>query len=251
MLRLWPEHLTAVVYPDGNVLYGAGGREVARYVPVARAAFDVTENLDRLLDAYPRRGRAQLDLIVSDSAARTIPLIWQDSLNNGEQYEAYARACFDQAGFNLDGDWVVQAGYRHFRSVGFGYALPRALVVEVGNRLLERRMRFRSIAPISAYAYWRNTGNVRGSRTVLILRECGRLSALLFHGRTCAGVQVQPMGAGFPDALRRLANMLDATLPAVSHLRFWTPTVDTAETELIKSRFPTSDFEVLPGLRWA
>jgi hypothetical protein len=144
----------------------------------------------------------------------------------------------------------VHAAYRHFRGVGFGYALPRSLIVDVQDRLRERQVRLISIMTMSAHAYWRNACGVRGARSILVFREWGRLSALMFEGMACAGVHVQPMGASLADAARRLSNSIDAVFPSVSHVHFWATTTDDVETELIKSRFPSSSFKVLSGLAW-
>ncbi len=250
MLRLWPERFTALVSPDACRLFGAGGREVGRSTPASAPVFDVMDGLNRILDAGALRGRAQIDLIVSDGVARSIPLPWQDNLRSEEQYEAYARACFDQAGFELEGEWIVQVAYRHFRGVGVGYALPRPLVMDVRNRLLERGIRLRSIMPMSAHAYWRNACGARGTRSILVLREWGRLSALMFDGTACAGIHVQPMGSGLSDAARRLSNGIEAVFPSVSRVQFWAAGTDDMETEMIRNRFPSSSFKVLPGLAW-
>jgi hypothetical protein len=250
VLRLWPKRLTAIVAPDMCRLFGTGGREAGRSTPASAPVFEVMDGLHQVLDAGALRRRAQIDLIVSDGIARSIPLPWQDNLRSDEQYEAYARACFDQAGFALEGEWIVQAAYRHFRGVGFGYALPRPLVIDVRNRLLERDIRLRSIMPMSAHAYWRNACGARGTRSILVLREWGRLSALLFDGKACAGVHVQPMGTGLADAARRLSNGIDAVFPSVSRVQFWATDTDDMETDVIKSRFPSSSFNVLPGLAW-
>jgi hypothetical protein len=219
-------------------------------MPASAPVFDVVEGLIQVLDVGSPRGGTQIDLIVSDGISRSIPLPWQDSLGSDEQYEAYARACFDQAGFELEEGWIVQAAYRHFRGVGFGYALPRSLVMDVQDRLLKRDLRLRSIMPMSANAYWRNACGARGTRSILVLREWRRLSALMFNGKACAGVHVQPIGTGFSDAARRLSNGIDAVFPSVSRVQFWATSTDDAETELIKSRFPSSSFHVLPGLAW-
>lgn len=251
MLRLWPERLTAAIFPDICRLYGANGKEIGTYTPASLPGFDVVDCLLRVLDADPPRGRTEMEIIVSDSVARSIPLPWQDRLANDEQYEAYARACFEQAGFDLNDEWVVQGAYRHFRGGGLGYGLPRALVTAVENQLTERGIRLRSVMPMSAYAYWRHASGARSGKRVLLLREESRLSALLFDGKICAGLYVQPMGTGAADAARRLSTMLDTVFPEISSIQYWTPKADEEVAESIRTRFSVSDFKVLHGLGWS
>lgn len=251
MLRLWPERLTAAIFPDVCRLHGANREEIGTYTPASLSGFDVVDCLVQLLDANPQRGRTEMEVIVSDSVARSIPLPWQDGLANDEQYEGYARACFERAGFELNDEWVVQGAYRHFRGGGLGYALPRALVMAVENQLTERGIRLRSVMPMSAYAYWRHPNGARNGKRVLLLREESRLSALLFDGKICAGLYVQPMGTGAADAARRLSTMLDTVFPGISGIQYWTPQADEAEAESIRSRFSVSDFKVLHELGWS
>jgi hypothetical protein len=239
------------VLPDECRLYRAGGKEIGRTRPTAPASSDVIDQLMLLLDTYPQGRRASLDLIVSDSVARVISLPWQDSLSGEEQLGAYARACFDQAGFDLDGNWQVQAAYRHFRDVGLGYALPGSLIASVHPRLLERQIQLRSIMPVSAHAYWRHMNRKRGKRTVLLLHERSRLSALLFDGLQCVGMQVQPTGSALPDAARRLFHSVEAVLPSVSHVQCWSSEGSEMNGQLIKSQFPVSSFDILPRLKWS
>lgn len=250
MLRLWPERLVAVLLQDGVHLYRPGSRAAVHSLPVAGADTGVLDGLTALLDGHPRAANTSIELIVSDSAARLIPLSWQDSLQGDQQQAAYARACFSQAGFDLDGDWLVQAAFRHFHGTGLGYALPRSLVVEAQKYLIERRIRLRSIMPMSAHAYWRGKSGIRGERTVMLLRERSRMSALLFDGKKCAGMHVQPMGTGLPDTARRLLNTVDAAFPSVSRIQYWTLGDGEAEAESIKGHLSERHFETIASLGW-
>jgi hypothetical protein len=248
---LWPERLVAVIHPDAYQLYDAGGKALGHCLPAASVDFSLTKALELLFDEYSPDGRADLDLVVSDSLARLIPLPWQDSLKGDEQHEAYARACLDQAGFDLDGEWLVHAAYRHFRGIGLGFALPRSLVFEAKNHLIERQIHLRSMMPMSAHAYWRSANGSRANHTLLLLSERSRLSALLFDGRKCTGIEVQPMGTDLSDAARRLGHVVNLILPSISRVYFWSPGASEQKAELIKSRFPAPSFEVVPGLGWS
>jgi hypothetical protein len=247
---LWPDRLTATIFPNACRLYRGRGQEIGTFLPVSTAGFDVMDSVSQVLDQGSLLSPAWIDIVVSDCVARTIPLAWQDNLANDEQYEAYARACFDRAGFELEGEWIVHAAYRHFRGTGFGYGLQRSLIMDMHRYLLERGIRLRSVMPISARAYWRSGGRLRGQRSILLLREHNRLSALLFDGKKCAGMQVEPAGANARDAARRLSSVLEAVFPSIRTVRFWTSDSNDDETASVKDCFPGSVFEVTAGLEW-
>jgi hypothetical protein len=247
---LWPDRFIAGVFPETGWLHRAGAKELNRFTVDSTDRKSVAQGLDLLLEGQRWGRRASLELLVSDSLARVIHLPWQDSVTTEEQRAAYARACFDQAGMVLDDDWLVQAAFRHFRGAGFGYALPRSLVSQVRDQLIERRMALRSIMPLSASAYWRNRCGVHGKRSALMLEEHGRVSAILFDGKRCAGMYAQPTGVGALDAARRLLRTVDAVFPSISRVQLWTLQKGGADAELIKKHLPQTSVELLEKTRW-
>lgn len=250
MLRLWPRRFSATIFPEACQLYRERRLAIGDCLIPQVTSFDVTQALDALLDAHPTRVGAEIDVIVSDTVARVIPLTWHDNLKNDEQQRAYARACLEQAGVGVGDEWVVQAAYRHFRSMGLGYALPYVLVARVRDHLLERGIALRSIMPLSACAYWRNNSGAGNRRTVLLLHERSRLSALLYDGRTCAGFYVQPMGTGLSEAAKRLFNTVETVFPAISHVHFWTPSTNPVDTTTFAKKASLPAVQILSGLRW-
>jgi len=246
VLRLWPERLTAGVYAHAGRLYRARGRKVADWTSTVPAA-NLEDGLERLLGAYVPRAGASLELIVSDESARLIALPWQNDIVNRQQREAYARACFTHAGFVLGDDWAVAACYRHFGGVGLGLAMPKSVVSSVRERLTQRRIQLRSIMPASAWAYWRADA-VRGSRTAVLLCEHRRLSAMLFDGKTCVGFHIHPIGAGLNDAVLRVKAAVEATLPSISLVQFWSAAQSDEQASVIQDAFPAPRFEALQSL---
>lgn len=228
MLRLWPERVVAGIFPQSGWLHIAGRGEVSSFTTETARMQLVPAGLNLLLREQKLPKHAGVELLVSDSLARVIPIPWQERLATDTQREAYARACFDHAGMSVDGEWLVRAAYRHFRGVGLAYALPRALVSEVRDHLNTHTLRLLSILPLSASAYWRNQTGVRRKRSILVLQEHQRLDALLFDGAKCAGFHVQPAGTRPLEAARRLLSEVDAVFPGVKRIQWWSLDDDAA-----------------------
>jgi hypothetical protein len=249
VLRLWPDRSVIFLFPDATTLYRSGGQAVVRSMP-SDSGVELIDGLGALLDGIDRAHSSRLEIVISDSAARLTALPWQDSLKGDDQRAAYARACFSQAGFELDEDYLVQAAFRRFRGFGLGYALPRLLVAEVDKCLRERGVRLTSIMPLSAYAYWFSRRSMRGGRTALLFRERNRLSVLLFDENKCEGIHAQPMGAGVADTARRLWNMVELSFPSVSHIQYWSAEDGEAEARLIEERLAGPSVESISQLGW-
>lgn len=243
MLRLWRERLTACVFPHAGRLYRVRGGKVADWTSSV-AAENLEDGLERLLDTYVPRAGATLELIVPDASARLITLPWQNDLVNRQQRQAYAHAYFTHAGFVLGDDYAVEASYHHFGGMGLGLAMPRSLVLSMRERLVHRRIQLRSIMPASAWAYWR-ADTVRGRRMALLLHEDRRLSAMLFDGKICAGFHTQPIGTGLNDAVLRIKAAIDATLPSISLVQYWSTAENDEQASVIQDAFAATRFEAL------
>lgn len=251
MLRLWPERLFACVLPESGWLQGSGQREVSRYTVDASSPCSVIEGLDKLLEGGAWPARTGVEVVVSDSIGRVLHLPWQSKLTSHAQREAYARGCFDQAGLALDGDWLVHAAYRDYQGGGIAYGLPRTLVATVREYLAARRLRLRSIMPLSAHAYWWNKTGIRRSKSMLLLEEHRRLNAMLFEDRKCMGIHVQPVGGDKASALRRLSSSVEATFSEVQRVQIWSALPDELGTDFVKQTFPRASIEHVEKKRWS
>lgn len=251
MLRLWRERLTAGVFPEGAWLHRAGGTPVTHFSGMSPAAYGTRESLERLLEDRTWRRRPNVDLLVSDSIARIAHLPWQASITNEAQCHGYARACFEQNGFELDEHWLLHAEFRHFGGIGIAYALPRALVTDLKDCLEARGLQLRSVLPVSAAAYWRNVTGALGQSRVLLLEDHRRVTALLFKGRACMGIHIQPCGSARIDAVRRLLTTVDTVLPHITRIQLWSPDEDNAiPIEVIQAQLPDTQVEKLTVGQW-
>lgn len=250
MLRLWPERLFVGVFPDRAWLRRANGQELGSLSCEDGAGGTPAAMLDALLAQHKALHRANVELVVSDRFARIVHLPWQGSLTNDVQRTSYGRAYFERAGLDLKGEWLIEASFRHHGADGVAYALPRALVEQVRDVLTARECRLAAILPLSGAAYWRYGKGLDRKRSLILLEETRRVSAMLVEGRKYVGMQVQPCGTAHADAVRRLLNTLNATFADVRHVQYWSAEASQVTPELIKERLPNLTVEVLDLMRW-
>jgi len=247
--RLWPEHLRAAVFPDGAWLCRRNGQEVGRFDGRLDGAGDLAMVLEALL-AQRHPGRARIELMVSDRLARIVHLPWQDGLANEAQRTAYGRACLERTGLDLRGDWVLQAAFRHFARSGIAYALPRSLVQGARDVLAAHGVQLASILPLSGAAYWRYRSGLGRQRSIIVLEEPGRVSALLIEAGKYVGIQVQPAGVQPEDAVRRLLHAVDALFPGVQRVLYWSASQASASEGVLREALPEAAVEVLDMMWW-
>lgn len=250
MLRLWPDRLYAGVFPEGGWMRRRGGRELVRASVEGNADGDPVALLGALLDQRQPARRSRIDVLVSDQLGRTVHMPWQGALISHVQRAAYARACFDRAGLPLDGEWLVHAAYRHMAGDGIAYALPRALVEQVRETLAKRSVGLTSILPLTGAAYWRYGSGLKRRRSVVVLEEHRRVSAMLIDNRQYAGLHVQPSGTIPANAIGRLLNAVDATFPGIQHVQYWSNPGAGAGLDVVKACLPAATIDVLDMMRW-
>ncbi|UGQ48742.1 hypothetical protein [Massilia endophytica] len=200
MLRLWPERITAGLFP-GACWLRRGGKSAA--AETASDTAGLLEALDGLLqEAKP--GRAQLDIVVSDSLARVIALPWQDKLDTQAQWEAYAAASYAGHGLELDAGWVSHAAFRHFGESGIASAMPRSFMEKLESLAAAHGCRLRTVLPVTAAAYWSPRSRVKGARGWLLIEERAQASLLCFERGRLKAMDTQPCSADPHRALTQL-----------------------------------------------
>lgn len=253
MSLLWPESITIGLFPGGSWLL-RGGSTVRVPVEAHAGPGQLLAALDALLampDLALRKG-ARVRLLVSDSAAAVTLLPWQELLDTPAELRSYARSQFSGQGLQIGEDWALQTGFRHFRSAGLAYALPRQWLESVLDRLQGSALRLHSALPVSAAAYW-NMDGARASALpgLLILREHGRLTALVQQGRRLLGTDVQPVAGNEEHALTRLLRRIAAVHPAVARVDTWCAAGEEVAGERIAACFPDAALRALPHRRWS
>lgn len=225
MSLLWPERVSAGLFPGHCWLQR--GATVATHTGDFADADQFLMALDSMLEAQekPLRRGAQVQLLVSDSLACVMPLAWQELLSSPQELRTYALAGFEQRGMTLDDGWLVQTGFRHFRSTGIAYAVRRQWMAAVLEVLAARGLRLASLLPVSAAAYWRQRASASGKRVVL-LREPGRLTAMVSNGARLQDLDVQPVAGQVELAAARLLKRLAVTHGAFANLAEWRAQAD-------------------------
>lgn len=249
----WPESITAGLFPGTSWLRRGSG-----VTPLAVAPHAAPEQLLAALDALlnmqekPLRKGARLQLLVSDSVAAVTVLPWQDLLETQDELRSYARSHFSQQGVQIGEEWILQTGFRHFRANGLAYALPGRWLESVLELLRSRALRLDSVLPASAAAYWRMDGaRAADLPDVLLLREQGRLTALVQQRRRLLGTDVQPVAGAESQALTRLLRRIAATHPEVDRVDTWCAAGQAFPDEAVAASFPGAALRALPHQCWS
>lgn len=226
MLRLWPETLYGGLF-CGSAWLSAGGRTVQQCSPAGNGELlaEMEVMLQRL--APTARGR-RLHLQVSDSLAAIAMLPWQEQLRGQDELVAYAQACFDRSGMEINDQWVVHAGFRLFGHNGLACALPRAWLDQLATLCERYRVRLLSVLPVSGAAYWHGPRLPLRQRSLILLSEPQRVSALAFEGPGLVGTDVQPLTGDTSVTGKRLLCRLGARYAEFAEVRHWSPAPDVA-----------------------
>jgi hypothetical protein len=248
---LWPECITVGLFP-GHCWLRRGAAVMSQDGDFMDAD-QMLAALDTLLGALdkPLRKGARVQLLVSDSLAAVMPLPWQDLLTSPEELCTYALAAFEQRGMALDDGWIVQTGFRHFRSSGIAYALRRAWMARLLEWLTARQWRLASVLPVSAAAYWRVRSKGNGKQVVL-LREPGRVTAMIGQGARLLDLDVQPVAGPVEQAAARLLKRVSVTHGALGHVGEWHARADSEASlaSAVSACLPDIAVESLPLQAW-
>ena len=253
MSLLWPEYLTLGVFPGACWLQPASGPMVAA-AEIDRAAphVDMLDAVDALLER--RAGgwgkRASVEVVVSDTVGLTVALPWQENLSAPEQVRAYARVLLESQ-HAIDGKaWTVDAGFRHFRSMGVGVALPEEWLARLTERLALRGLRLRGVLPVSAVAYWQARSLAARGQTVLLLEEGTRATALVYRDKRLHAIDAQPLLGDAGEGGERLCRRLQALYGEVRDVALWSLSDSELLAGAVKRCLPDVSPVKLPVGHW-
>lgn len=245
MLRLWPEQLTAGLFP-GHCWLRRRGQETVHAAANEDVPHVLTAALETLFaQAAPTRG-AVLDLIVGDGPARIASLPWQARLQSKQEWQAYALATFDAAGTPLDGSWVCTPAMQRYGELGLAVALPSDWLQALEHTARLHGVRLRSVVPLSLAAYRApRQGRAKGQRW-LLLQEERRAALWCFDGGRSIAYDTQPVAG--PQGLRQLLQRrLLVAEPA--HIAVWR--VGSApDMQPLAAMAPGVPADVLPADYW-
>jgi hypothetical protein len=139
-------------------------------------------------------GRRSIDVTLSDEAAPSVLLPWQDRLRTSAQMTRYAEACLTDTGLTLDRDWIVKASFRRFGSSGLALAVRRDFLLGLAALARARNDALRSVLPLSAKGYWAYRGVwSQQEERCLLLHEPTRLTLLGYGGNSLKSIDVEPL----------------------------------------------------------
>ncbi|WP_426323375.1 hypothetical protein [Pseudoduganella sp. R-43] len=246
MSLLWPERLTIGLFPGQSWI-------VRDAVVTQHGAEDLLVALEGMLSAQakPLRRGTRVQLMISDSVAFVMPLAWQELLTSPDELRTYARAAFEQRGAPVDEGWIVQTGFRHFRSLGIAYAVRRQWIEQVLELLAAKGLKLSSVLPVSAAAYWRLAGAAQAKQIVL-LREPARLTAIAGQGARFLDLDVQPVAGSFEQAATRLLKRVAVAQGDVQQVSIWhaEPESSVSLDSIISACLPDAATARLPLCAW-
>ena len=251
MLRLWPETITAGLFPG----YCWVRRGAVRTAGAADGAPDMLlAELGTLLSRLPAPGKRprNLHLVVSDGLAAVTQLPWQEKLTSKAELAAYASACYERQGDDIDDTWATQTGFRHFGAAGLAYALPQAWLRQLKTVADQSGATLKTVLPVSAAAYWRRPASPGGGQSVLLLNEARRLTGLVYEAGRLARVDVQPVTQDPAVAGTRLLTRLVAGHGQIRHVGFWSAAEDSAVAPpYIQFCLPDAAVTIMPAGAWS
>lgn len=241
MSRLLPETIKIGLFPGG--CWMRRGRAAPVVLPTEdgeSAAASMSAAFASLLAQLSGAGvgRARVHVVVSDSLAAIAMLPWQEELADEDELRAYAQVCFERDGCAVDDGWAMQVGFRHFRSAGMAYALPLLLLEKLQALCDAAGLRLQTVLPVSAAAYWRQ-GRARGAvRSLVLLEEASRLTALMYEGGCLIARDVQPVLEDVHVAGIRLLKRVGASHRPVDAVQAWPAAASGAWQEFVQACWP-------------
>jgi hypothetical protein len=222
------------------------GQEITRTPEVFDAALSLTLLEEMLVecDDRPPKG-AYVDIAVSDNVGVAIALPWHAALTSTEELQAYAAVCFEQGGMEGGQEWVVRGDYRRHGGAGMAYALPRGWMTAVLDLLQSRGLKLGSVLPVSGLAYWRYTPR-RSKRSLIVLQESFRTTALIFDGGTFCGLDVEPDAGDADRAGKRLMSRIQSRTAAIDTVWYWTPCASAHVPGFLGDTVPDATLGRLP-----
>jgi hypothetical protein len=231
VLRLWPETINICLFPGVAWIQK---RHVAPKPVTSIAASSPLDQLRTLLDAQepPLRPGTRIALTVSDTAANIVAMPWQAALQRAAEIDAYAHACFQQAGLTMGDGWTMHAEFRARGAMGLAYALPNALLEAVLVELAPRQLALANVLPLSAALYFGTWPRQGAWPAVLVARERGRHVACVFGPTGLIGYDIEAIVGNAVNSKRRLEGRIAAQYGAAVRRAAWEACDDAVDSQV-------------------
>jgi hypothetical protein len=193
----------------------------------------------------------RIQVLVGDSLARYLPINWQPALQTQSEFDQYAKAYFEKNNSFLKKDWLVVGAYPRFGEMGIAYGLPREWVSQLISLLQDRKLVLDQVIPVSAAAFCTYKVAQRDSFEILMLIECGIVTALSYQWGKVSVIDVEPAISRIDVTIRRLLRRIDPH-SSPSRVSIWAS--DSAQLEryadYVRSEVPTSEIRLLLKQQW-
>lgn len=252
MLRLWPDTLRVGLFPGHCWLQGRQ-KSAQLSVQAAAGAADLLPSLEAMLgdSAKTVRKGSRVKLTVSDSLAAIVALPWQDALQSPAELQNYAQIHFEKQGLSIDSNWVIHTEFRRYREMGLAYAMPRNYLSELEQIVLTKGLRLKSALPISAAAYCGRRLARKNARTLFLLHEASRTSALIYGEQGLLGYDVEAATGSGQDSSKRLLLRILASYDNFGHVVDWSSEPQPRPTQFISDLMPGIGISTLSGSAWS
>lgn len=212
--------------------------------------------LERVLQR-PEVTPGDLSLVLSNHFVRYLLLPWNDQITTREEFDNYARACFDNVFGAAAQAWEIRVSPGRPGAPRLASAVDRELLAALRLSAAQSRLRLVSIQPYLMAAYNRLGRHFRGGDFVFALIERGRTCLLTTAGRRWHSVRAAAAtdGEKMESILERELRLLEANSSGVSQLFIHAPDCGplalprpgNAEQPLMRPEFlllaPLSGFE--------
>ncbi|MCG2583862.1 hypothetical protein [Massilia sp. TS11] len=244
MSPLWLDSVQLCLFPGACWLQKSGHVQLR-----TESGADLLAGLDAWLavaeGAPLRRKRVQVMLAASAAALCVLP--WQADLREEDELSEYASACFARAGIPMDDDMLIHGEYPRFGKNGYGFALPRALLDGLEQRITAAGGSLRRVQPVNALAA--QAVIARRGDTCLLLSEPGLDTALASIDGQLALID-EELGLGDGLGLRRLVARIGEGVAPQAAWQAWSAEQAGAEADMAPFPLGARDVARLPAAVW-
>lgn len=210
MSRLLPDRFVAVLGAQGVGLCRRQGRQQHWLASVAveagreQLAEVALDALATLLASHACKG-GRLSVVLAAQYCRFCLVPWSEGITRPQEFEVYARACFERCyGQSLD-DWAIVLSPEPAGCARIAAALPDALLQGLATRCRTAQLKLEAVQPYLMAAWNHFAGQVPGNDFLFALAEPQRCVYLLARAGGWQQIRSQGVGDSDPELAALLA----------------------------------------------
>lgn len=243
MLHLWPRSLHIGLFP-GHIWVQNKRISIEHpfsYDPL-KIEQQILEVLAELLHAHKDQidPKSRVTFSVSDRFAAIALLPWRVELFRTEEVNNFAQICFEKQHQVIDADWLMHAEFSRYGSNGLAYAFRQTWLNQLHELCSQNQLILQKIHPMTAVAYFANKQKIKSGKQLIVLSEASRASSLLFDGRQCIALDVEPISQVPESSIVRLVKRACALHENIRQMTSWSVSTDSEKRSwpLIGEEFP-------------